>query len=131
MDFDYQVDDPNALLRMLYHIPAGTNLNTHIQYAQFRSTGELKFIDYGQDKNLEKYESETAPEIRLQDIQIPVVIFSAITDNVVSREDTQFLSDKIPTLVGHYWYEGHHASFLMSYSDEHLTDLFGVLNEFI
>jgi hypothetical protein len=114
----------------MQHTPSGTNINSLMQYSQFARTGAMQYLDYGEDENLVRYGTAVPPEIPFENIQVPIAFLTARYDDTAAPEDTEWLADRIPTLVFHQWYEGEHMSFTIGRVRNHLPDILELLREY-
>ena len=51
--------------------------------------GAFRHYDYGPQENLERYESEVPPLIPFENIEVPIALFFAEYDNIVSELDRE------------------------------------------
>lgn len=94
----------NKTLRssILYHSPAGASVKTFIHYIQLVNSGQFQMYDLGQTKNLKKYGLEHPPIYRLNDITLPVAVFSSSDDWLATIPDIQSLLPNLQNLIMHH-----------------------------
>ena len=115
-------DDPakissEAFKNYLGHFPAGTSFMCADHFRQMMLAERFQRYDHGVEKNLEKYGSETPPEISLATFSdLPIALFCGSGDKLASPHDYMWLRDE---LVAHnnciYYkeYDMGHLAFLM------------------
>jgi hypothetical protein len=119
-----------SFLRLQMHVPSGGNLNTLIEYTQWKHNGKMTYLDYGAEVNLDYYDSSTPPVYSLEDIKVPIVLFSGNYDEISVPKDIEWLASQLTTLLSHQEYYASHISFLISEDTDFLDDLADFLDEF-
>lgn len=77
------------------NLPSGQSYRTFIHYAQSMHSGEFRKYDYGKIKNKRIYGTADPPMIPLEDISIPIGLFSGSLDALADPEDVAWLSEKL------------------------------------
>ncbi|NXK40380.1 LIPM Lipase, partial [Piprites chloris] len=85
----------------LSHFPEYTSVKTFLHWGQAAKTGELKQFDYGVLKNQEKYSQSYPPFYRIEDMKVPVALWSAGQDWVNTPRETQRLLRRLTSVVRH------------------------------
>ncbi|XP_044018722.1 lipase 3-like isoform X1 [Aphidius gifuensis] len=97
--FDAEQFNKTLLPVILGHEPAGTSTKTVIHYAQEIHSGKFQNFDYGETKNLAKYNSSMPPSYDLSKINIPIAFFYSDNDWLASPLDVKRLWTKIPNKI--------------------------------
>ncbi|XP_054839235.1 lipase member N-like [Eublepharis macularius] len=86
------------------HSPAGTSSQNYLHWRQVFLEKQFKAYDYGfQGKNMQKYNQTTPPVYKIEDIKIPIALWTGGQDLFTNSEDVALLSSQISNLV----YENH------------------------
>ncbi|XP_060097268.1 lysosomal acid lipase/cholesteryl ester hydrolase-like [Heteronotia binoei] len=96
------------------HSPAGTSLQNLLHWRQMFFEKQFKAYDYGsQEQNMQKYNQATPPVYKIEDIKIPIELWTAGCDLFINLEDVAVLRHRISNLVGeHHIPEWHHLDFI-------------------
>lgn len=86
---------------LLTHTPAGTSIFTVTHYLQEIMSGNFQKYDYGVKGNLEKYNSTSPPEYNLNNVTVPVALFSSENDWLAAPKDVEKLKLELPNNVYH------------------------------
>ncbi|NXM67060.1 LIPM Lipase, partial [Serilophus lunatus] len=84
----------------LSHFPDYTSVKTLLHWGQTAKTGELKQFDYG-PKNQEKYNQSSPPSYRIEDMAVPVVLWSGGKDWVNPPPETRRLLRRLTSIARH------------------------------
>ncbi|NXS40313.1 LIPM Lipase, partial [Balaeniceps rex] len=84
----------------LAHFPDYTSVKTLLHWGQTAKTREFKQFDYG-EKNQDKYNQDTPPLYRIEDMTVPTALWSGGEDWVNPPPETQRLLRRITNLVRH------------------------------
>lgn len=113
MSYNPEYDSYEALTLISHHYPAGANIFTALHYSQLRTSGRFHFTDYGTEENIELYGSEIAPDYPIEDIQVPIALFTSEFDDVELPEHTEWLLTQLNSLIEHVSYPYGHMSPIM------------------
>ncbi|NWT04289.1 LIPM Lipase, partial [Mionectes macconnelli] len=83
----------------LAHFPDYTSVKTLIHWGQTAKSGEFKQFDYGSLKNQEKYHQPYPPFYRIEDMTVPVALWSGGHDWVNTPQETQRLLRRLTSVV--------------------------------
>lgn len=72
--------------------PSGQSYRTFVYYAQMINSGECRLYDYGRLENKKRYGTYDPPMVPLENIQIPVALFSGSLDGLADPTDVANLS---------------------------------------
>ncbi|XP_063837832.1 lipase 3-like [Ostrinia nubilalis] len=102
----------NKTLRqnILNRVPAGGSMKTIIHYIQLVKSGQFQMFDMGRSQNLKKYGRVAPPIYRLNDVTLPVAIFSSSDDWLSTIPDIQSLLSNILNPVIHHVIKRHEFS---------------------
>ncbi|KAJ8664589.1 hypothetical protein QAD02_006251 [Eretmocerus hayati] len=78
------------------HVPSGIGAKVFAHYAQNVNWGRFAKYDYGSEKNLKVYKSESPPDFKLEKINVPVGLIYAFNDVFADPADVKLLLDTIP-----------------------------------
>ncbi|NWX92945.1 LIPM Lipase, partial [Nothoprocta pentlandii] len=82
------------------HFPDYTSVKNFIHWGQTAKTGEFKQFDYGK-KNQEKYHQPSPPFYRIEDMTVPMAVWSGGQDWVSPTREMKRLFPRIPNLIHH------------------------------
>ena len=95
------------------HTPAGTSTKNMLQYFQFVNSELFRMFDYGERKNMIRYDSKVPPDYDLRKVTLPTVMVSGSQDTLSSPQDVQWTISQLPNLVEHFEIEGYnHLDFM-------------------
>ncbi|XP_034993750.2 lipase member M [Zootoca vivipara] len=80
--------------------PDYTSVKNIIHWNQSGRTGEFRYFDYG-PKNIDKYNQTTPPFYRIEEITVPIAMWSGGQDWICRPKEVAQLRSRIPHLV-HY-----------------------------
>ena len=113
--FNAKVDNLERASVFLYNEPSGQSYRTFVYYAQMMNSGRYALYDYGKRENKALYGTADPPLVPIEDLAIPVGIFSGSLDHIGDPEDVAFLVDKLgDNCVFHKEYEMDHYSFALA-----------------
>ncbi|CAI2369682.1 unnamed protein product [Moneuplotes crassus] len=70
-------------------------------------SADLTYFNYGPEANLEIYGTETPPEIPLENINVPIALMFAGSDNTITERDQQWVREKMSdNVIFDHVYEG-------------------------
>ncbi|XP_077203986.1 lipase member M-like [Paroedura picta] len=92
--------------------PDYTSVKTAIHWGQSAKTGEFRLFDYG-SRNIEKYNQTTPPLYRIEEVTVPIAMWSGGHDWVSQAEETMELLSRITNLI-HYkhFHDWNHWDFI-------------------
>ncbi len=130
-DEDAGLDEAKRISTFMGHYPAGTSLKSLEHFAQVLTTKRFQNFDYGKDKNLEIYGTETAPEYDFSKISgNKIISITGTTDLLASPKDTQWLEEQLgDNIIFKKEYELGHMSFLLAKDMTFIHDVLEVLKE--
>ncbi|XP_061491398.1 lysosomal acid lipase/cholesteryl ester hydrolase-like [Rhineura floridana] len=86
------------------HALAGTSVQNLLHWIQIHHTKQFQAYDHGsKEKNMEKYNQTNPPKYKIEDIQIPIALWTAGQDSFVHPTDVAMLRSRISNLI----YENH------------------------
>ncbi|NWS22357.1 LIPM Lipase, partial [Pachyramphus minor] len=85
----------------LAHFPDYTSVKTFLHWGQTAKTGEFKQFDYGLLKNQEKYSQSSPPFYRIEDMTVPVALWSGGQDWVNTPKETKLLLRHLTSVIQH------------------------------
>ncbi|XP_027548755.1 lipase member M-like [Neopelma chrysocephalum] len=99
----YNKDNLNASRLDVYlaHFPDYTSVKTLLHWGQTAKTGEFKQFDYGILKNLEKYHQSHPPFYRIEDMTVPVALWSGGQDWVNTPREINHLLRRLSSVIRH------------------------------
>lgn len=84
---------------MLGHYPAGTSKKVLDHFYQFLERKTFSQYDYGAIQNFLKYGSMNPPDYPLSKVSLPVLILTALNDNLSTVEDAYLLKRELPNVA--------------------------------
>ncbi|XP_015280085.1 PREDICTED: lipase member N-like [Gekko japonicus] len=96
------------------HSPAGTSFQNSLHWRQVFFEKEFKAYDFGsQKKNMQKYNQTTPPVYKIEDIKIPIELWTGGNDLMINSKDIALLCSRISNLVSkHHIPEWQHLDFI-------------------
>ncbi|XP_051655684.1 lipase member M-like [Manacus candei] len=85
----------------LAHFPDYTSVKTLLHWGQTAKSGEFKQFDYGLLKNEEKYNQSSPPRYRIEDMTVPVALWSGGQDWVNPPREIHRLLRRLTSVVRH------------------------------
>uniref|UniRef100_A0A8D0C400 Lipase n=1 Tax=Salvator merianae TaxID=96440 RepID=A0A8D0C400_SALMN len=80
--------------------PAGTSMQNLLHWSQIYSTNQFQAYDYGsKERNLKKYNQTTPPVYRIEDIKIPISVWTGGQDLFADSRDVGALCFRISNLI--------------------------------
>ena len=89
------IDEVSRLPVILSGAPSGSGFRTFLYYAQMTNSQRYALYDYGKIKNNRIYGTDEAPLVPIENLDIPVALFSGSQDTVGDPEDVAFISEKL------------------------------------
>ena len=86
--------DPQAWMNFEAHVADATGLYTMSQIGQNCRANRLQYYDYGPERNLGIYGSEEVPEIALENLDIPIALFSSLNDGYSPIEGQDWFAEQ-------------------------------------
>lgn len=131
-DGDPEVNDRNLLRIYLGHFPGGLSVKVLEHELQIYQAERFQYFDYGAEKNIQKYGTETPPVIPVDQISgMPIALFVGTSDLLADTRDVEWLREQLNENVVFYkTYDYGHASFYIAKDMRYLQDLVGVLRQF-
>ncbi|XP_058044314.1 lysosomal acid lipase/cholesteryl ester hydrolase-like isoform X3 [Ahaetulla prasina] len=84
------------------HSPAGTSVQNLLHWKQLYNEKVFQAYDHGtKEKNMEKYNQVTPPVYKIEDIKIPVALWSGGNDLFVNIKDIQALLARLSNVIYH------------------------------
>uniref|UniRef100_A0A8C8SA73 AB hydrolase-1 domain-containing protein n=1 Tax=Pelusios castaneus TaxID=367368 RepID=A0A8C8SA73_9SAUR len=95
------------------HSPAGTSVQNALHWRQILYAKQLQAYDYGsKEKNMEKYNQTTPPVYKIEDLKMPIAIWSGGHDLFADPRDMAALLGRITNLIYHeHFPEWEHLDF--------------------
>ncbi|KAL0902586.1 hypothetical protein ABMA27_000422 [Loxostege sticticalis] len=87
---------------ILRNVPGGGSMRTIIHYIQLVKSGQFQMFDMGKSKNLKIYGRVSPPTYRLNDVTLPVALFTSSDDWLSTNRDVQSLLSNLPNPVIHH-----------------------------
>jgi len=121
---DVDLDNIDRFPTMMSNFPAGTSYLTFIYFAQMLLVDDWYLYDYGDPKkNMEKYGQEIAPKVAIQDLDVPVALFSGDLDTLAPPSEVAWLSGKLgDNVVFNKQYHAAHTSFVLGNDMSYFID---------
>jgi len=117
-------DDEDAFASFIARGTYGTSVKVAQHFLQSARTGEVSYFDYGPQRNLEIYGSETPPLIPFEDTVNDVAMFYSPIDAAGDIEDAEWYADQIGDNVVFFGqYDNTHLSFLIGRDMSYLEDI--------
>lgn len=93
-DWHSEIDNIDRIKDKAGHSPAGAGWRNIAHYAQNIANKRFMRWDFGAEKNMEKYGSETAPDYDLSKIQVPMILAHGDLDELADVKDVEWLADE-------------------------------------
>lgn len=82
------------------HTPAGTSVKDVVHFAQLVKSQKFQMYDYGEKKNMEKYNSPTPPLYNVTKMETPVALFTGSQDWLADPYDVDHgLRPLLPNII--------------------------------
>ena len=125
------VDNFERFTVFMSNEPSGQSYRTFVYYAQMINDGRYSLYDYGKRKNKEIYGTEEAPLVPIEDLDIPVGLFSGDLDRLADPEDVAFISEKLgDKVVFQKQYHLDHFSFALAEDMSYFQDVISLLDRY-
>ncbi len=87
-------------------------------------TGEVTYMDYGPQENMERYGQEDPPRVRIEDTANDVALLASNEDQGATRVDNDWYADQLgDNLVSYNYYDFSHMAFILGDTQQYLPDL--------
>ncbi|KFQ56201.1 Lysosomal acid lipase/cholesteryl ester hydrolase, partial [Nestor notabilis] len=83
------------------HYPAGTSTQNVIHWHQVIRADQLQAYDYGSKENMKRYNQVTPPVYKIEEISMPIAVWSGGRDKFADPKDTAKLLPRIKNLIYH------------------------------
>ncbi|OWK58178.1 Lipase member M [Lonchura striata] len=83
------------------HSPAGTSAHNIFHWRQLAHTDRFQAYDYGSKENMKKYNQTAPPEYKIEEIKIPIAVWSGGQDKFADPTDMARLLPRITNLIYH------------------------------
>ncbi|XP_077640630.1 lysosomal acid lipase/cholesteryl ester hydrolase-like [Lonchura striata] len=83
------------------HYPAGTSVQNVIHWQQIKHADQFQAYDYGCKENMKKYNQTASPEYKIEEIKIPIAVWSGGQDKFADPTDMARLLPRITNLIYH------------------------------
>uniref|UniRef100_A0A674KCX1 AB hydrolase-1 domain-containing protein n=1 Tax=Terrapene triunguis TaxID=2587831 RepID=A0A674KCX1_9SAUR len=95
------------------HSPAGTSVQNILHWRQVLHSKQLQAYDYGcKEKNMEKYNQPTPPIYKIEELKMPIAVWSGGHDLFADPKDVAALLGRITNLIYHkHFPEWEHLDF--------------------
>ncbi|XP_037974762.2 lipase 3 [Plutella xylostella] len=94
-DYDPGSIEPDTVRSMYTHLPAGTSVKNFVKYSQAMEQGTFQKFDYGKSRNLIVYGNETAPFYDLSYLDMPSLLVTGKSDNIVDIRDVTLVHKQL------------------------------------
>ena len=132
-------DDPSKLSKKAFdsylgHFPSGTSFQCINHFRQLVLAKRFQKYDYGREKNLQIYDSETPPEIPVSGYyDVPIALMCGQSDKLASAPDYVWLRDNLLDLNCLKYYKEYdygHVAFLMPPNKRQYLDMLELIKHF-
>ena len=89
------VDNFERFTVFMSNEPSGQSYRTFVYYAQMINDGRYSLYDYGSRKNKQIYGTAEAPLVPIENLDIPVALFSGDLDHLADPLDVAFISQQL------------------------------------
>lgn len=90
--------DSRFLAGGLAKLTHSVSIKQLLHYLQSYISQKFSQYDYGEDRNMELYNTSKPPEYPLENIKTPVFIYAGLNDLVVAERDLDYLSGILPNV---------------------------------
>ena len=126
-----QLDEASRLPLIIAGAPAGSGYRTFLYYAQMTNDQRYSLYDYGRVKNNQIYGQKYAPLVPIENLDIPVALFSGSQDTVGDPEDVAFISAKLgDKVVYQKEYYLNHYSFVLAKDMSWFEDVIDLIGQY-
>ena len=131
MNENPQLEDQDTLLNIYGRLFEAQSVTYLQQLTQTCRTGRFEFFDYGINENEEIYGASTPPEIPMENINIPIALFSTPNDGTDNEANTNFIIDNLgDNLIFHEYYPFGHYGFYAANDMGYLEEVQNVLEAY-
>ncbi|XP_067321823.1 lysosomal acid lipase/cholesteryl ester hydrolase-like [Anolis sagrei] len=82
------------------HFPSGTSVQNGLHWGQVRNAKQFQAYDYGsREENKKRYNQTTPPVYKIENIKIPIAMWTGGQDLFVDARDAEMLSSRIHNLI--------------------------------
>ncbi|NXO20410.1 LICH hydrolase, partial [Cisticola juncidis] len=83
------------------HYPAGTSVKNVIHWHQILRADQFQAYDYGCKENMKKYNQTAPPVYQIEEVKIPIAVWSGGQDSFADPQDMAKLLPRITNLIYH------------------------------
>ncbi|XP_027528215.1 lysosomal acid lipase/cholesteryl ester hydrolase-like [Neopelma chrysocephalum] len=83
------------------HSPAGTSVQNIVHWQQLAHTDQFQAYNYGSKENMKRYNQTAPPVYKIEEITIPIAVWSGGEDTFADPRDTARLLPQISNLIYH------------------------------
>jgi pimeloyl-ACP methyl ester carboxylesterase len=132
-DGDPTLNDRNSFRIYMGHFPGGLSVRTLDHELQIFRAKRYQYYDFGKDGNLEKYGTETPPEIEVSKIQgMPIAMLIGDQDLLGDVKDNEWLRDRLGRNVVFYkvYNLGNSSFYVAKDIETYLKDVVDLLRKY-
>lgn len=127
--------EPSTISEIVSHIGGTTSSYQIIHFSQFKKYHRLQMYDFGEEKNIEKYNSSTPPQYDIKRISAPIGLFSSLGDEFADPDDVEYAHQTLPNVATNYMVPSScytHTSFIYGYDSNKILypKIVTLLNKF-
>lgn len=89
------VDNPDRFTVYMSNLPSGSSYRTFVYYGQVMASGRFAKYDFGKRENKKIYGEKEPPLIPLENISIPIALFSGSLDALAAPGNVAWLSEQL------------------------------------
>ena len=125
------VDNFERFTVFMSNEPSGQSYRTFVYYAQMINSGRYALYDYGKRQNKKIYGTDEAPLVPIENLDIPVALFSGDLDRLADPQDVEFISQKLgDKVVFQKEYYLNHYSFVLAKDMSYFQDAIDLIGQY-
>ncbi len=124
-------DNPTSMGNAVISLNLGTSFRNLQHFVQSSGSGSVTYYDFGPDRNLIEYGTETPPPIPLENTNNRIALLYSAEDTGSDPVDAQWYADLMgDNIVFFQFYDISHLGFVVGDTEEYLADVVNLMETY-